>query len=150
MIKRLRPGDGHEARDMARLMDKAFGNAASPLPDLAHYEDLLCREEFWAMAAYGRDAQGKACLAGGLTAHVLPSFYTDEPELMIYDLGVDANWRGKGIGRALVEKAQEAAMEIGAEMFVDAHEDNPAAMSLYKSTGGREESVCQFTYPIKP
>lgn len=60
----------------------------------------------------------------------------DEAELAA--MGVAARWRGRGIGRALLEKALEMAGAAGAtRMFLEVAENNRAALALYEALGFR-------------
>lgn len=36
------------------------------------------------------------------------------------------------------------------EVFVDAHAEDLEALAFYRATGGRGESVFQFSYPLHP
>jgi ribosomal protein S18 acetylase RimI-like enzyme len=62
------------------------------------------------------------------------------PEMFLYELGVDEAFRGRGIGRALVEALTAIAWERGCYgMWVLTDEDNAAAMATYRAAGGRRE-----------
>ena len=62
------------------------------------------------------------------------------PEMFLYELGVGELFRGRGIGRALVESLTALAWERGCYgMWVLTDEDNAAAMATYRAAGGRHE-----------
>jgi ribosomal protein S18 acetylase RimI-like enzyme len=62
------------------------------------------------------------------------------PEMFVYELGVGETFRGRGIGRTLVESLAQLARERGCYgMFVLADEQNPAANATYAAAGGTRE-----------
>ena len=59
------------------------------------------------------------------------------PELFLNELGVDEEFRGRGIGRALVAKLWEIAQSRGCRgMWVLTDDGNPAALKAYAAAGG--------------
>jgi GNAT superfamily N-acetyltransferase len=57
-------------------------------------------------------------------------------DCLVEDVFVDESARGHGVGRALLEKATERALERGCRrMELDVNEENPAAIALYTSFG---------------
>ncbi|MGD0384917.1 MAG: GNAT family N-acetyltransferase [Solirubrobacteraceae bacterium] len=64
------------------------------------------------------------------------SVWTSSPDCWLEDLYVEAEARGRGLGRALVELAFERAGARGARRIeLDTNEDNGAAIALYESLG---------------
>jgi ribosomal protein S18 acetylase RimI-like enzyme len=64
------------------------------------------------------------------------SVWTSSPDCWLEDLYVEADARGRGLGRALVELAFERAGARGARRIeLDTNEDNGAAIALYESLG---------------
>ena len=54
----------------------------------------------------------------------------------LYSMWVDAEYRGEGIGGALVDAVIEWAMENGySELLLDVADENPLAIALYESRG---------------
>lgn len=90
------------------------------------------REKWDAMVGASDDSAEK--IMGG------KDFYTVE------NLGTDHDWKGKGVGTALLAKACEAADQRGVEMYVVA---NAKAVSFYTRHGfeGREEIVIPGDVP---
>jgi GNAT superfamily N-acetyltransferase len=80
-------------------------------------------------------------VAGFLTAHRLQRFDRKKAEVLLYEIGVDEKFQRKGVGRALIENVKNWAREIEAgEVWVLTERSNLAAMALYTSCGGVEET----------
>ena len=61
---------------------------------------------------------------------------------------VDARWRGRGVGGALVEAIVEAARELGAhKVALQVWPHNEAGLRLYRRHGFVEEGVLRRHYP---
>ena len=59
------------------------------------------------------------------------------PELFLNELGVDAAYRGRGIGKELVSALWEIARDRGCRgMWVLTDDANPAALKVYAGAGG--------------
>ena len=72
-----------------------------------------------------------------LLAYELERRHGDLRMLFIYELGVDADYRRRGIGRELLHRTRQLARKRGIrEGFVLTDESNAAAMALYASAGG--------------
>lgn len=57
----------------------------------------------------------------------------------LHMLWVDAGWRGRGLGHALVEAARQRARDMGSSyMVVGTHPDNAAAQAWYAARGFEE------------
>jgi len=64
------------------------------------------------------------------------SIWTESDDCWLEDIFVEAEARGSGMGRALIEAAFERARERGCRrMQLDVNETNPAALALYDSLG---------------
>ena len=64
------------------------------------------------------------------------SIWTESHDCWLEDIFVEAEARGSGVGRALMEAAFERARERGcARMELDVNEANPEALRLYESLG---------------
>lgn len=62
-------------------------------------------------------------------------------EMLVYELGVDEQFRGMGIARALIERLKSIAVDRGCfGMWVLTDESNVAALATYQSAGGKSES----------
>ena len=63
-----------------------------------------------------------------------------DTEMLLYELGVDAGFRGRGIGRALTEALRDVASDLGMRgMWVLTESDNEAALRTYRSSGADVE-----------
>jgi GNAT superfamily N-acetyltransferase len=73
------------------------------------------------------------------TCFVNFSTFRIKPYLYIHDIVVLAEYRGKGIGRALMEKLVESAQERDfCKVTLEVRDDNVAAQALYKSLGFKD------------
>lgn len=87
---------------------------------------------------------------GFLSAHRLQRFDNRKAEVLLYEIGVHQDFRKMGIGKALVDECKKWAKKIDAsEVWVLTEKDNPAAMALYSSSGGEEESPGTLMYVFK-
>ena len=72
-----------------------------------------------------------------------------DPEFWINEVGVSADQRGRGIGKALMRAILGIAEDLGCrEAWVLTDRDNEVAMRMYQSLGGEEspEGTVLFTY----
>ena len=131
-VRRATRGD---AAEVARLLHDFQAEFDEPSPGLEalteRYEDLISKREMVVLLA-GGGPDGFAQLrfrpwvySAGQNAHS----YLEE-------LYVVPSLRGRGIGRALLEAAMEAARAEGAtHMELGTSEDDTAALALYESAG---------------
>jgi ribosomal protein S18 acetylase RimI-like enzyme len=69
------------------------------------------------------------CFFGFSTFHA-------RPLLNIHDLAVVPEWRGRGVGRALLEAAEERAVRRGCcKLTLEVRDDNHGARALYERCG---------------
>lgn len=75
-------------------------------------------------------------------------------EMFLYELGVDASYRRRGVGRALVTALRDLAVARGCYgMWVGTDKDNIAALATYRSAGAAapEPSVTlSWTFEPRP
>lgn len=109
-----------------------------------YLKNLLSRTDFHVIVAVENEK-----VIGGLTAYELRKYKDEEREMFLYEIAVEAEYRRKGVGRALIEYLQRICREKGiGVMFVGALENNQPALKLYRATGGRGEKVVEFAYEI--
>lgn len=73
------------------------------------------------------------------------------PELWINEVGVASTHRGRGVGKAILQKLLDHARDLGcAEAWVLTDRTNQEASRLYASRGGIEAPIGQamFTFPL--
>lgn len=89
--------------------------------------------------------------AGFLTANRLQRFDKRRAEVLLYEIGVDENFRQRGIAKALIQEVKKWAKTVGAdEVWVLTNTSNKPAMALYKSAGGEEDipGTTMFVYKL--
>lgn len=140
-IRRLTVADIDLARQLFLLMAEVFTEECAPLSE-DYLRRLLSRPGFWALAAFvGSD------VVGGLTAHSLPMTRSESSEILIYDIAVRIDQRGKGIGRQLISTLRVAANAAGIEdVFVPVDNDDAEALDFYRALGGSPSPVTIFTF----
>lgn len=137
-IVRLTPSEIALAREMNAMFAHAFEDAesySSAAPDDAYLRGLLAQLGTIALVAVGSGA-----VIGGLTAYTLPKFEQARSEVYIYDLAVAADWRRRGVAKALITAVQAIAHGNGAwVVFVQADYGDEPAIALYTKLGIRED-----------
>lgn len=68
--------------------------------------------------------------------------WRDGGDCLVEDVFVEDSARGAGLGRALMDLATERALARGCRrMELDTHEENEAALTLYRAFGFRERAT---------
>jgi ribosomal protein S18 acetylase RimI-like enzyme len=84
---------------------------------------------------------------GFVLAYALPRRHGLNVTLCVYEIEVDAAYRGRGIGSRLLRELEGLARKRGIEEgFVLTNEDNVAAMRLYESAGGTRNDVVEWDF----
>jgi aminoglycoside 3-N-acetyltransferase I len=140
-VRRLVRGDTAAAVVLFEMMAQVFEEDSEPLSE-DYLEDLLGREDFWALAAFvGPD------IVAGLTAHTLPMTRSPTSEMFIYDLAVRQDHRRQGIASRLVSELRAAAAIAGIhEIFVPANNEDVHALDFYLAMGATASPVTFFTF----
>jgi len=73
---------------------------------------------------------------GALYGYLLYHPHRPDPQLFLYGIDVDENFRNRGIGTSLVRQFVQEARKAGAsEVWVITNESNQAAMKMYLRAG---------------
>ncbi|MGY3211828.1 GNAT family N-acetyltransferase [Mucilaginibacter sp. HD30] len=123
------------------LFNKVFENPDSIAGDeqLSH---LLKSNTFKVFAAQEGDL-----IVGGITAYILPQYYSNTPSIYIYDVAVDSHYQRRQIGSQLLDAVKVYAEEKGyGDVYVQAEANDPEALSFYEANGGLKVATAQFTF----
>lgn len=95
------------------------------------------RPQFRALVA----AQGAGKILGMAVYHIVPFTYDLTPEMILKELFVEENARGRGIGEALMDRLRKDAKVIGCKRikWLVLH-DNDRAKSFYSRMGGWKDA----------
>lgn len=141
-VERLGASDRELARQLFALMADVFGEKHRPLSDTG-LAQLLGRPDFWALAAFADDGR----LAGGLSAHTLPTAREPGVELFLYDIAVRPVHQRHGVGRQLLSSLREMAAQAGIhDLFVAADNQDTHALDFYRAMSGRASAVTVFEW----
>jgi ribosomal protein S18 acetylase RimI-like enzyme len=129
----IRRAGVEDAADVARLLhdfNTEYDDPTPPVEVLAErVRELLAGEGIVALLAGGEPL-------GIALFRVRPSLWSSAADVYLEELYVVPGHRGRGIGRALLEAAMEAAREAGADHFeLTTGETDAAARALYESCG---------------
>ena len=109
--------------------------------------DRLSRRSFRHLLTRGRAATLVAEHGGVVVGYVLVLFSHGTLHARIYSLAVDPAARGLGLGRDLVDAAEDAATDQEcSEIRLEVRKDNEAAIGLYESLGYRRFGVLAGYY----
>ncbi len=96
---------------------------------------LASRPHYMAWLAHD-PTSASASFIGLLNAFEGMSTFKARPLLNIHDIIVTADWRGRGVGRALIEAAQTYAKSRDCcKLTLEVLEGNTRAIGLYRSAG---------------
>ncbi|SKC52242.1 GNAT family N-acetyltransferase [Krasilnikoviella flava] len=90
-----------------------------------------------ARAADGRDV--------GFVSGVEMRHPDKDPEMFLYELGVDAAWRRRGVASALLAALRDVALARGCRgMWTGTEADNAAALATYRAAGAEIDDGSVF------
>ena len=114
-------------------------SADAPLPTAERLQRIISSPTSHLLAATTDD---------GTIAGVLTLVFFDIPtycKAWIEDVITDSNYRGQGIGRALVERAVEMAHEYGVDgIYLTSRPSREVARALYRKIGFKEVPTTVF------
>jgi aminoglycoside 3-N-acetyltransferase I len=144
VIKQLSGNDVDQLTEMLILFGEVFEMENYQMPAKSYLETLLKSPNFAAFIAVSDHR-----VVGGLTGHVIPSYYFESSEFYIYDLAVSTTYQRQGIGKKLMACVAAFCHEQNyTEYFVQADEPDEHTIEFYRSTGGRPKRVVHFYYPV--
>lgn len=119
----VEPGTARDARDLARLHAGAFFQGWPETEFAAYLLDAARTPAYIAVDKKHR-----------LAGFAIIRLVEDEAELLT--IVVDPKWRGKGVGRALLQAAFADLMFTPAkQMFLEVEDANAGAIALYRRLG---------------
>ncbi|HKU98169.1 MAG TPA: GNAT family N-acetyltransferase [Vineibacter sp.] len=132
-VRRLVPADAEDYRairlaSLAREPD-AFGSvhaveAVRPLADFA--------ERLASSSVFGAYADGGLVGVAGFKQQTGPK---DQHKGFVWGMYVQGDWRGRGVGRALMDAVIDAARGTVEQLTLAVVQGNDAAMALYRKAG---------------
>jgi GNAT superfamily N-acetyltransferase len=145
-VRRAEIGDAESIGRLLHDFNAEFGEPTPGARALAvRVRELMEGDELRVLLA-GDEPRGLAVL------RFRPAIWSDALECNLAELYVVPRWRGRGLGRALLEAAIELARAEGADRIeLGTGEDDVAARALYESlgfdnSGGRPEGPVNFFY----
>ncbi len=145
IIQLLGPQELPAFRQLVQLFIEVFEQEQPLLPD-EQLASVLAHPDFRVFVA---THQGS--VVGGLTLHVLHSYYSPQPVAYLYDLAVANTWQRQGIGKALMAYASEYCRQAGFETaYVAVEAADTEAVDFYRQTDHSSAmSVWHFTYQLQ-
>jgi N-acetylglutamate synthase-like GNAT family acetyltransferase len=95
-------------------------------------------------------AEAGGQVVGRLSAHAIDSLEREATAIFIYEIDVEADYRRRGVGAALIAHIRQIADEQKMfETFVLTNHSNVGAVAFYHATGGEVEEgdELMFVYP---
>ena len=146
VIRKLTSEDLSGFSSLIHLFNHVFEEADPAIGSDANLQRLLCSDNFIAVAAILENE-----VIGGLTAYVLPMYYSDFPEVFLYDMAVHPAYQRLGIGKKLINGLKGWCLQNGVkDFFVLAHEEDIHAVEFYHAAGGKSEKVVNFLFQTPP
>jgi aminoglycoside 3-N-acetyltransferase I len=141
-IKRLSKQDVPLFKELVGVFQEVFDMEDPVPPKESNLLSLLSKPDFVALVVIDRNK-----VVGGLTAYELQLYYSGTFEMFIYDVGIQPEYRRKGLGKKLMDTLKEHCKQNGIpEFFVPANEEDTHALDFYRATGGMAERVVHFNY----
>src|SRR5690554_6374806 len=117
------------------------------LEDRCFHTDRISRRSFRRFIDMPRDRLLLAEHQGQLAGYCLVLMKTNTRMARIYSIAVAPEWRGAGLGEAIVREAERRAAKAGRiVMRLEVRTDNPAAIALYERLGYRRFGTLRDYY----
>ena len=144
IIEKLNTSQVSEFQILITLFNNMFESPVLKVASEEFCESTLKDDRFIVISA-----KKSKEIIGGITAHILPSYYHGTLEIFIYDLAVSKKHQRMGVGRALMNalfaEAAERKIKI---LFVDAELEDQEALLFYEAIGGEKLATSQFTFQL--
>ena len=143
-VVKLNKGDSKILSHLCDLYNEVFDEDLGK-PVAAHFDDLLNNHSilFFVVLNDSND------VIAGLTGHVLYNIHYRDPGLYIYDIAVKQHLQRKGVGSMLLEEAFNYCRTHNfKEVFVQADKEDEHAVNFYRSLGGEEKDVFDYSFKI--
>jgi len=130
---------------LVKLFQEVFEMKDFNMPPADYLKGLLSKDNFVVFVAVIDNK-----IVAGLTGYILDTYYTSGAYFYLYDLAVQAQYQRRGIGTKLIKAVNERFQNTNiVEIFVQADRDDDYALEFYRSTGGIEQEVVGFSYPLQ-
>src|SRR6476469_2200321 len=134
---RIRPANADDAVALARLLGQ-LGYPTGPDEIPGRLEKLYARPGTTVLVAENEDGDA----VGAATLHLFPSLHTSEPVAWLTAVVVEESARGRGIGAALVARAEQLATQAGAHrLALTSALHRTRAHKFYKDLGYEQTGV---------
>lgn len=130
--------------EIRQLLESDIGKACSVIesfhftkPSEQYVGDFLSDRGNLLVAAFNGEQP-----VGFALAYILHRIDRKDAMMFLYEIGVLAEYRQRGIGKSLINELKRICREKDlVEMFVLSNESNRPAMKLYESTGAERENI---------
>jgi ribosomal protein S18 acetylase RimI-like enzyme len=132
-VRRLGPGDAAPMRALVAALPDDWRDG--PVPAADHLDAALAAPHVHLYVAFDGERP-----AGFLSAYRFPALTFAGSRVYLYDVFVLPGDRGRGVGRALVDRLVADCRSAGvSEIWVGTDADNVAAQRLYSGAGAKLE-----------
>ncbi len=122
-------------KDLDRIVEIERASMSTPWSRNSFIEAIESDHAFVNLVLYEGEMAGYAV------------FYLTLPEAELPDIVISEEYRGQGIGRALLEQSLEELKELGVEkVFLEVRESNTPARLLYESMDFEQIGVRKYFY----
>jgi aminoglycoside 3-N-acetyltransferase I len=141
-IQKLQSTELADFKKLIRIFNLVFENEDVVADDL-YLQKLIANPDFIVFVVR---MDGK--IVGGLTVYVLHQYYHNKPQAYIYDVGIDPEFQGRGLGKKLMSEVCDYFRTNGFDQaYVEAESEDLEAIRFYRQTPfSHEMGAVHFTY----